>query len=86
LTFYCIAEENIQEVFEKSQFRVLREASTLCGIIVEKYTNPCEAGSLPSNFEDALEVYNNSVHPTLFKAREERFNKDLKMQIAEVTR
>ena len=35
LTFYYIAEENIQEVFEKTQYKVLKIASSLCGAIVE---------------------------------------------------
>ena len=38
LTFYFIAEDNIREVFEKTQFKVLKWASSLCGIIA----NGCE--------------------------------------------
>ena len=36
LTFYYIAEENIDEVFDKTQIRVLKWAATLCGLMIEE--------------------------------------------------
>lgn len=35
LTFYFIAEENIEEVFEKTKQQILKHASNLCGILSE---------------------------------------------------
>ena len=39
LTFYFIAEENIQEVFEKTEFRVMKWASALLGLYVPELDN-----------------------------------------------
>lgn len=37
LTFYFIAEENIDEVFEKTKYKVMKWASTLCGLQLPEY-------------------------------------------------
>jgi hypothetical protein len=40
LTFYFIAEENIDEVFEKTKYKVMKCASTLCGVLLPEYEGP----------------------------------------------
>jgi hypothetical protein len=35
LTFFCIGEDNIQEVYEKTQMKILKTSSHLCGVIVD---------------------------------------------------
>lgn len=70
LTFYFIAEENIQEVFEKSQYKVLKWGSSLCGIVVNKYQSPCGPVDPKMSIEEVLEVYKNACHPDLAETRE----------------
>lgn len=36
LTFYFITEDNIEEVFEKTQILILKWAATLCGLIINE--------------------------------------------------
>ena len=58
LTFYFIAEENIREVFEKTQFKVLKWVSSLCGTMMNKYDKGCAIQSGASNATRAEEELN----------------------------
>jgi hypothetical protein len=42
LTFYFIAEENINEVFEKTEYRLMKWASGLLGLYVDRYDSRTE--------------------------------------------
>lgn len=82
LTFYYIAEENIQEVFQKTQYKVLKTASSLCGTIVDSLmTKPQISSSM--KLEEKLGKYRESVNVLLMENREEKLNKVEKQEIQE---
>ena len=83
LTFYFIAEENIREVFEKTQFKLLKWASSMCGIVMNRYdknlysnkksskdTEKPEENLEKIGVEDALAQYRESTHNVVVEIRE----------------
>jgi hypothetical protein len=58
-------------VFEKTQYKVLKSASAMCGTIVEPLmTVPIIESSM--SLEEKLVRYHESVHPVLTDGREEK--------------
>lgn len=82
LTFYYIAEENIQEVFEKTQYKVLKNGSSLCGVLVESLnTSACIEETM--SLEEKLSKYRECVNPVLMESREEKLAKVEKQEMCE---
>lgn len=57
-------------MFEKSQYKVLKWGSSLCGIVVNKYQSPCGPIDPKMSIEEVLDVYKNACHPDLAETRE----------------
>jgi len=63
-------------VFEKTQFKVLKWASTLCGIILSKYSSPPPAIQNNETSDEIIIRYQQANHPLLNETREDRLIKN----------
>lgn len=73
MTFYFVTEDNIAEVFEKAELKVLKAASLMCGIIIPELEedNKKEDESLV-NIDNFMEVYQNSKNGLILEHNDAR--------------
>lgn len=73
MTFYFVTEDNIPEVFEKTELKVLKAASLMCGIIVPDLQEEKEKnGEDLVNIDNFMEVYQNSNNGLILEHNDAR--------------
>ena len=71
LTFYFVTEDNIPEVFEKAEIKLLRSTAHLCGLQLPHSIRP----NPPLSVQTLVDQYHESLHPLLQEHEEGRETK-----------